>query len=45
MNEDLVKDVNYKQRIADSNKALDDYAKFIAQMIEKYQSVLFKPKD
>ena len=44
MNEDLVKDANNKQRIADANKALDDYAKFIAKMIEKYQSVLFKPK-
>ena len=45
MNENLAKDTSNKQRIADANKALDDYAKFIAQMIEKYQSVLFKQKD
>lgn len=29
-----------KQKQRDSNKSLEEYAKFIAQMIEKYQSLL-----
>ena len=29
-----------KQKQRDCNKSLEEYAKFIAQMIEKYQSLL-----
>ena len=46
MNNDLIISENsndeiiFKQKKRDSNKSLEDYAKFIAQMIEKYQSLL-----
>ena len=43
--EDLEKESDYKQRVADANKALDDYAEFMAKLIEQSQSVLFKDKD
>lgn len=46
MNNDLIINKNsndeiiLQQKKRDSNKSLEDYAKFIAQMIEKYQSLL-----
>ena len=46
MNNDLIinkksnDEISLKQKKRDSNKSLEDYAKFIAQMIEKYQSLL-----
>ena len=46
MNNDLIISENsndeiiFKQKKRDSNKSLEVYAKFIAQMIEKYQSLL-----
>lgn len=46
MNNDLIINETFndekliKQKQRDCNKSLEEYAKFIAQMIEKYQSLL-----